>query len=246
MQKNDFVFGIHSVLETLKANTTIDKVLIQKDLQNAEVVQQLIAMARSRQIPISRVPLMKLNKITAKNHQGVIALLSTVNFVPLNVVVQDIFEQGKNPLILVLDRITDVRNFGAIVRSAECAGVHAVVVPYKETAQIGSDAMKTSSGALNYVPICKERNLRQALNYLKNSGLQIIACTEKSHDLIYKPDFSLPTAIIMGSEEDGINPDLLKLADNRVKIPMQGKITSLNVAVSAGIILYEVVRQRLS
>jgi 23S rRNA (guanosine2251-2'-O)-methyltransferase len=161
-------------------------------------------------------------------------------------VIASVFDRGEAPLILILDRITDVRNFGAITRSAECAGVHAIVIPHRGAAQINSDAVKTSAGALNLIPVCREKNLNDVIDYLKESGLQIISCTEKAKEEYFKTDFKIPTAIILGSEEDGISAELLKKSDRRVSIPLSGKIESLNVSVAAGIILYEAVRQRSS
>lgn len=239
--KEDFVFGIQSVLETLKSDKEIDKLLLQKDLKHFEEIEIL---AKQRGVPIQKVPLEKLSRVTMKNHQGAIAFVSTVNFAILSNVVTSAFESGDVPLILMLDRVTDVRNFGAICRSAECSGVHAIVLPARGAAQINGDAMKTSSGALNFVPVCRENDLWNAIKYLKNSGFQVVACTEKSHDFVYKADYTLPTVIIMGSEEDGISENLLVEADARVKIPLKGRVESLNVSVATGIILFEVVRQR--
>jgi 23S rRNA (guanosine2251-2'-O)-methyltransferase len=241
--KEDFVFGMQSVLETLKSDKEIDKLLLQKELKHFEEIEIL---AKQRGVPIQRVPLEKLNRVTMKNHQGAIAFVSSVNFAVLSNVVTAAFESGEVPLILLLDRITDVRNFGAICRSAECSGVHGVVVPTRGAAQINGDAMKTSSGALNFVPVCRENDLWNAIKYLKNSGFQVVACTEKSSDFIYQADYSIPTVIIMGSEEDGISENLLQEADARVKIPLKGRVESLNVSVATGIILFEAVRQRES
>jgi 23S rRNA (guanosine2251-2'-O)-methyltransferase len=239
--KEDFVFGMQSVLETLKSDKEIDKLLLQKELKHFEEIEIL---AKQRGVPIQRVPLEKLNRVTMKNHQGAIAFVSSVNFAVLSNVVTASFESGEVPLILLLDRITDVRNFGAICRSAECSGVHGVVVPTRGAAQINGDAMKTSSGALNFVPVCRENDLWNAIKYLKNSGFQVVACTEKSKDYVYQADYTIPTVIVMGSEEDGISENLLQEADARVKIPLKGRVESLNVSVATGIILFEAVRQR--
>lgn len=190
------------------------------------------------------MPVEKLNRLTRKNHQGVFAFISPINFHKTDNVIQDVFEKGENPLFIILDRVTDVRNFGAIIRTAECSGVQAVIVPEKGSAAINGDALKTSAGALHNIPICREFNLKATIEYLKNCGLQIVGCTEKTDDMIYQPDFSVPTAIIMGSEKDGISPEYLKLCDHKAKIPINGTISSLNVSVSAGVILYEAVRQR--
>jgi 23S rRNA (guanosine2251-2'-O)-methyltransferase len=236
----EIAFGIQSVIETLKAGQEIDKILVQKELGMSEIQK----LADEREIPIQRVPLEKLNRITRKNHQGIIAFISAIRYVQLHNVLTGIFEKGETPLILVLDRITDVRNFGAIARSAECTGVHAIVIPARGGAQINSDALKTSSGALNYLPVCREQNLNQTLRYLQESGLKIVGCTEKAAENVFDVDFTGPTAIVMGSEEDGISNDILRRADHAVKIPLVGKVASLNVSVATGMVLYEAIRQR--
>ncbi len=238
--KPDIVFGVQSVLETLKGTKEIEKILLQREFGHAEVEK----LAFERGIPVQRVPLEKLNRVTMKVRQGVIAFVSAVNYAKISNVVADIYEKGEVPLILILDRITDVRNFGAIARTAECAGVNAIVVAARGAAQINADAMKTSSGALNHLPVCRENSLWQVVSELQQSGIQVVACTEKAAESLYKIDFSLPTAILMGSEEDGISENLLEQADYSTKIPMAGKIGSLNVSVATGVILYEVVRQR--
>ncbi|MDX2305647.1 MAG: 23S rRNA (guanosine(2251)-2'-O)-methyltransferase RlmB [Microscillaceae bacterium] len=245
MTQKDFVFGLQSVVETLKSDQTIDRILVQQELSTSTKMQEVNRLAKDKRIFISKVPLAKLNRVTMKNHQGVIAFISAVPFIPLSHVVPGIFEQGLNPLFVILDRITDVRNFGAICRTAECAGVQAVILPQRGAAQINSDALKTSSGALNHIPVCKEEDLRQTLDYLRQSGLQIVACTEKAAQSLYEIDMTGPTAILMGSEEDGISPNLLEKADFRAKIPLLGKIASLNVSVAAGVVMYEALRQRI-
>ncbi len=238
--KPDIVFGVQSVLETLKSTKEIEKILLQREFGHGEVEK----LAFERGIPVQRVPLEKLNRVTMKVHQGIIAFVSAVNYAKMSNVVADTFERGDVPLILVLDRITDVRNFGAISRTAECAGVNAIVVPARGAAQINADAMKTSSGALTHLPVCRENSLSQVISELQQSGVQVVACTEKATAELYDIDFSLPTAILMGSEEDGISENLLEQADFATKIPMIGKIGSLNVSVATGVILYEAVRQR--
>jgi 23S rRNA (guanosine2251-2'-O)-methyltransferase len=176
-----------------------------------------------------------------------VAFLSAITYAPLDNIVTGIFESGQTPLLLILDRITDVRNFGAIARNAECLGVHAIVIPSRGSAQVNGDALKTSAGALNLVPVCREPNLKDTIRYLQDSGIQIVACTEKAEQGVQegKVDFTGPTAILMGSEEDGISPEYLKKADAQVKIPLVGQIGSLNVSVATGIVLYEAMRQRL-
>jgi len=239
----DVVFGIHPIKEAILADKEIERVLVQKDLSNPDI-SDLLRQCVARKIPFTVVPQERLNRITRKNHQGVIAFVSSVVYASLDNVISTVFAEGKNPLILVLDHITDVRNFGAIVRTAECSGVHAIVIPDRGAARLGSDAYKTSAGALSIVPICREQNLYQSLRYLQNSGLQVVACTEKGDDVMYKADLTVPMALLLGSEEDGIHKDHLKLADHVVKIPMFGKIGSLNVSVASAVLLYEVVRQR--
>jgi len=245
MKKPDnMIFGIRAVIEAISAGKEIDKLFIQKGLSNP-LIKELIQTAKSHHVPIAQVPSEKLNRFTRKNHQGAVAFISAVNYASLDNIVNDCYQNGKEPFILILDRVTDVRNFGAITRTAECVGVDAVVIPSRGSAAINSDAMKTSAGALNYLPVCRSENLKDTINYLKNSGVKIIACTEKTDNLIHTVDFSGPVAIIMGSEENGISGEYLKLSDHRGKIPMTGKIESLNVSVSAGIALYEAVRQKL-
>ena len=241
--QSDLVFGIRPLIEAIEAGKQIDNVFIQDGLRG-ELINDLKRMMQKRGIIYKQVPVEKINRITHKNHQGVIGFVSPVSFYRLEDIITSVFEAGKSPLILILDRITDVRNFGAIARSAACAGVDAIVIPSRGASPINSDALKTSAGALYSMPICKEHNLKSAIDYLKDSGLQIMAVTEKASDLYYQADFSGPAALIMGSEEDGISPEYLKLADARIRIPIQGQIGSLNVSVATGICLYETVRQR--
>lgn len=238
--KADFVFGIQTVLETLNSDKEIDKILIQRELGKTEIQE----LAEARGIFVQKVPTEKLNRITRKNHQGVIAFTSMVNYAKIDHIIAEKFEQGIDPFILVLDRITDVRNFGAIARTAESAGVHAILIPSKGAAQINGDAMKTSSGALNHLPVCREEHFEQAVKNLKESGLKIISVTEKAVKFYHEESFDGPLAIIMGSEEDGISENLQRLSDARVKIPQLGKVESLNVSVATGVILYEVVKNR--
>jgi 23S rRNA (guanosine2251-2'-O)-methyltransferase len=240
----EMVFGIRAVIETIKAGQEIDKLLIQRELGSSPLMAELMQVAHAHNVPASKVPLEKLDRITRKNHQGAICFISAIRYVSLHNILSEVFEKGQTPLLLILDRITDVRNFGAIARTAECAGVHALVIPSKGAAQINADAIKTSSGALNFLPVCREENLRDTLQYLQQSGLQIVACTEKADKSIYDIDLAGPTAIIMGSEEDGISQDFIRKADHLAKIPMNGNIASLNVSVATGVVVYEVIRQR--
>ena len=241
--KANFIFGIRPIIEAIEAGKTIDKLFIPKGLHN-DLFAELWKLVRLRRINYKHVPLEKINRLTRKNHQGVFAFISPIDFHNIEDIIPTLFEEGKNPLILVLDRITDVRNFGAIARTAECAGVDTILIPEQNAAAINADAIKTSAGALHKVTVCRTWNLKLALQYLKDSGIQLIGCTEKTQDNMYKPDYTPPTAIIMGSEEDGVSPEFLKMCDARAKIPMSGKIASLNVSVATGVILYEAIRQR--
>ncbi|UZD22499.1 23S rRNA (guanosine(2251)-2'-O)-methyltransferase RlmB [Algoriphagus halophytocola] len=241
--EKDFIFGTRAVMESIHAGKDIDKVLVQKDINN-DLIKELIQLCKAEKIPVVRVPDAKLNRITRKNHQGVVAQMSAIEYASLDHVIESCFNVGKAPLILVLDRITDVRNFGAIARTAECAGVDAIVIPEKGSAQINSDAIKTSAGALNFLPVVRVKNLFYTCRDLQKSGLILVAITEKTDKIMYEADFSLPVAMIMGSEEDGISNEMMGIADEKVKIPMAGKIESLNVSVSAGVAIYEAMRQR--
>lgn len=244
MDAKDIVFGIQPVLEALRSGKSMDKILLQRDIIRSPKVTSIMNQAKALGIPISNVPLPKLHKITRKNHQGVIAMVAAIQFMPLHMVVQNIYDEGQSPFLLILDRVTDVRNFGAICRTAECAGVHAIVIPQKGAAQVNSDAMRTSSGALNYIPVCRVLNLEKTLVFLQESGLQVVACTEKAEAQIYDIDLNIPLAIVMGSEEDGISSGILRKVDHQAKIPLVGQVSSLNVSVATGVSLFEAVRQR--
>ena len=243
--KNEIAYGIRPILEAIQSGKDIDKIFVQKDSRSPQM-SELLRTARQMQIPISFVPVEKLNRFTGQNHQGAVCFLSPINYSSLENVLPTVFEKGETPLILILDRISDVRNFGAICRSAECEGVSAIVLPSKGAAQINSDAVKSSAGAVFNIPLCREESLKKTTQFLKNSGVQIISCTEKAEKFIDEIDFNLPSAIILGSEEDGISNELLIKSDYLAKIPMGGKTASLNVSVAAGIVLYEVIRQRKS
>ncbi|SDY72913.1 23S rRNA (guanosine(2251)-2'-O)-methyltransferase RlmB [Hymenobacter psychrophilus] len=242
----DMIFGLRPILEALSAGRTLDKIFLLRATKNS-MTQDINALAREANVPVSMVPVEKLDNITRKNHQGAVAFVSPIDYMPLDNILAGLYEEGKTPLLLVLDRITDVRNFGSIARNAECLGVHAIVVPSHGAAQINGDALKTSAGALNLIPVCREHNLKQTLTFLRESGVQVVACTEKSDASLEAEtvDLTGPLAILMGSEEDGISPEYLRLADHKLRIPMAGQISSLNVSVASGIMLYEVLRQRL-
>ena len=242
-EEKNYIFGIRAIIEAVEAGKTIDKLFIQKGLHN-DLFAELWKLVREKRINYKHVPLEKINRLTRKNHQGVFAFISPIDFHNIEDVVPALYEQGKNPLILVLDRITDVRNFGAIARTAECAGVDAIIIPEQNAAAINADAIKTSAGALHKITVCRTWNLKLAIQFMKESGIQLVSCTEKTQDMIYKPDYTPPTAIIIGSEEDGVSAEFLKMCDARAKIPLAGKIASLNVSVATGVILYEAIRQR--
>ncbi|TPE44697.1 23S rRNA (guanosine(2251)-2'-O)-methyltransferase RlmB [Pontibacter mangrovi] len=244
--KSEMIFGSRPILEALTAGKELEKIFLLRGTRNP-TTDEIVKLAKSREVPVVTVPVEKLNKLTRKNHQGAVAMISPISYQPLSEIVTALFEQGKNPLLLILDRVTDVRNFGSIARNAECMGVDAIVIPSRGGAQINADAMKTSAGALNLVPVCREPNLKETIDYLKDYGFQVVACTEKTeHQLTdFAVDMVGPTAILMGSEEDGISPEYLKRADVKLRIPLMGQIGSLNVSVATGIILYEAMRQRL-
>jgi 23S rRNA (guanosine2251-2'-O)-methyltransferase len=239
----DLIFGIRPIQEALASAKSLEKILVRKGAQN-QIIQEIIDMARRARVPIQVVPEEKLNRLTRKNHQGVIGFLSPIEFHSLSAVITDLFERGESPFLVVLDGVTDVRNFGAIVRSVECLGAHSVIVPIKGAARMGDDAMKTSAGALFKVPVCREPKLDNTITYLKQSGLHIVACTEKGTQSAYDMKLEGPVALVMGSEDEGISPEVLAQCDQMVYIPMIGEIGSLNVSVATGIMLSEIARRR--
>jgi 23S rRNA (guanosine2251-2'-O)-methyltransferase len=239
------VFGIRAIIEAIKSGKEIESLYLQRGLTGG-IILELRTLINDQEIGFQLVPIEKLNRLTTKNHQGAVAFISPISYDKIENIIPGIYEKGEVPLILILDGITDVRNFGAIARTAECAGVHALIVPAKGSAQINPDAIKTSAGALYKIPVCRHDSLFKTAKFLQESGLQLIACTEKTDDYLYQPDYTAPTAIVMGSEESGISVDLIRISDHLAKIPMYGEIESLNVSVSAGILLYEAVRQRLT
>ncbi len=245
MEKENIIFGVHPVIEAINAGKEIDKLYIQRDIKGSGLTELRNAVKKAK-IAFSHVPIQKINRHTSGNHQGVLAFISPIDLADIETVIPTLFDEGKMPLILVLDKLTDVRNFGAIARTAECAGVDAIVVPKRESAQINADAIKTSAGALHNIPVCKVNNLTDCVMFLQASGLKVVGCTEKTEQSIYEVDFNSPTAVVMGSEEKGISNQILKICDDKAKIPMAGEISSLNVSVAAGIILYEAVKQRIN
>ena len=242
-KRENMVFGIRAVIEAVEAGKEIDRVLLKRDF-SGELAGELFAVLKDNGIRPQRVPVEKLNAITRKNHQGVIAYISPVNYQPIEEIIASVYDRGETPFIVVLDHITDVRNFGAIARTAECAGVHAVVIPSRGSVTVTADAVKTSAGALLTLPVCRPKSLEDAVKYMKSCGLQIVTASEKASTNYTKADMTLPTAIIMGAEDKGVSATLSAISDVAVSMPQFGKIASLNVSVATGILLYEVVRQR--
>ncbi len=241
--KDDFIFGLHPVMEAIEAGKTIDKIFLQNGLQGP-IIAELKKLLAKHGIRPNYVPIEKLNRFTRKNHQGVVAFISDIAFYSIEDVVPQLFEEGKTPFLLILDRLTDVRNFGAICRTAECVGVDAIIIPDKGAAPINSDAIKTSTGAIYNIKICKEKNLAHAVDFLQQSGISIFASTEKAQKLIYDVNFNEPCAIVMGNEETGISKEVLHHSDEKIKLPIVGKTQSLNVSVACGAVLYEALRQK--
>ncbi len=244
MNSTDYIFGLRAVIEAIEAGKNIDKVLIRKDL-TGDLAKELMAKVKEYNIVSQRVPADKLNRITMKNHQGAIALLSPIEYNRLDVIVPELYEEGRVGMMIVLDGITDTRNFGAIGRTADCAGVDAIVIPEKNSASVTPDAVKTSAGGLFYVPVCREKDVLGAVRFLKDNGYKIVGASEKGERMYTEVDYNVPVAIVMGAEDTGISPEVIRQCDELVKIPMLGNIGSLNVSVAAGVMLYEGVRQRL-
>jgi 23S rRNA (guanosine2251-2'-O)-methyltransferase len=238
------IFGTRAVIEAIEAGKSIEKVLLKTN-SKGELNSELLALLRQKNIFFQYVPIEKLNKINSGNHQGVIAIVSEIEYYNLEDVVINVFEQGRVPLLLILDNLTDVRNFGAIARTAECSGVDAVIIPSRNSVTVTPDAIKTSAGALNRIPVCKEENLTDTVILLQQMGIKVIATTEKASNLIYDEDLTQALAVIMGSEDKGVSNQLIKKADSLLKIPIYGSIDSLNVSVASGIVIYETIRQRL-
>ena len=244
MEKNEMIFGIRAVIEAVEAGKEIDKVLVKKELQG-DLAKELFSVLKDAGVLIQKVPIKRWNRITQKNHQGVVAFISSVTYQSLENLIPGLYEEGKVPLLVVLDGITDVRNFGAIARTCECAGVHAIVIPQRGSVTVNADAVKTSAGALHTLPVCRVRNLHEALRFLQNSGIRLVAATEKADQSYTEVSYTDPTAIILGAEDTGISADSLRICDQMVKIPQFGTIGSLNVSVAAGVMIYEAIRQRM-
>ncbi|TSA29591.1 MAG: 23S rRNA (guanosine(2251)-2'-O)-methyltransferase RlmB, partial [Bacteroidetes bacterium] len=231
--------------EAIRSGKEVDRVLLRKNLQG-ESFRELFNLIRELEIPFQFVPVEKLNRLSRQNHQGVIAYVTEVTYQKVEDILPLLYEQGRVPLLLLLDGITDVRNMGAIARTAECAGVDALVLPQRGSAMINSEAVKTSAGALYKIPVCRTAHPKETVDLIKESGLKVVAATEKGSRVYTTVDFRSPLVLILGSEGTGISPELLELCDERIRIPLAGEIDSLNVSVAAGVFLFEINRQRTS
>lgn len=245
IKDNSLIYGMRPVIEALNAGKEIDKLMLQHGLKG-ELLPELRRLIKELDIPFQYVPVEKLNRLVRGNHQGVVCFISPISFQPVENLLMSAFEKGETPLFVILDRVTDVRNLGAIARSAECAGAHGLIIPEKGSAPISADAVKTSAGALANLPVHRSKNLKETIDYLKSSGLSIVAASEKGTTPYYNVPLTGPVALIMGSEEDGVSPEYLRRCDHVVNIPMRGNTGSLNVSVATGIMLFEVVRQQVS
>jgi 23S rRNA (guanosine2251-2'-O)-methyltransferase len=245
MEKDNQIFGIRAIIEAINAKKEIDKVFVQKEAQG-DLMQDLIKTMKRNNINFSYVPVEKLNRLTPNNHQGAVATIAPISFVSLETLVESVIETGKKPLFLILDQLSDARNFGAIIRTAECTGVDGIIIQKQGSAPVNGDTVKTSAGAVFNVPICKVDHIKDAIFYLQGSGIKTVAATEKTESHIYDINLNEGIAIIMGSEDRGVNPSVLKIVDEKAKLPMFGTIESLNVSVACGAFLYEALRQRLN
>lgn len=241
---SDIIFGIHSIEEALDSGQEIDKIFVQKGLVGTQS-NRLLDKIKSRGIAISVVPIQKLNKLTSGNHQGLVAKISPIQTLSLEQMVENAMAQTGTPLFVLCDEISDVRNFGAIIRTAECAGAQGIIIPAQGSAAINDQTVKTSAGAVFNIPVSKVNHLKDAIYFLQTYNVQLVAATEKGEHSVYEVDFKKPTAIIMGSEGKGISKSILKMCDYRAKLPILGKTESLNVSVACALFLYEAVRQNL-
>jgi 23S rRNA (guanosine2251-2'-O)-methyltransferase len=244
MEKENQIFGIRAIIEAINAKKEIDKVFVQKEAQG-DLMQDLMKTMKRNNINFSYVPVEKLNRLTPNNHQGAVATIAPISFVSLETLVESVIESGKKPLFLILDQLSDARNFGAIIRTAECTGVDGIIIQKQGSAPVNGDTVKTSAGAVFNVPICKVDHIKDAIFYLQGSGIKTVAATEKTESHIYDINLNEGVAIIMGSEDRGVNPSVLKIVDEKAKLPMFGTIESLNVSVACGAFLYEALRQRM-
>ncbi len=241
---SNIIYGLRPVIEAIEAGKQIDKIYLRKG-SDAPLLQQLRELARQHKVQTQEVPVEKLNRLTKNaNHQGVVAQTAAIEYADIAEVVTAVEQRGEVPLIVVFDGVTDVRNFGGVARSAECAGAHALIMPVKNSAPVNADAIKSSAGALNRIPVCRVGSVRNTLRYLQERGIQIVAASEKADKLLYDANLKKPTAIVMGSEDAGISKEVLKMCDQQLSIPLRGTIESLNVAAAAAVLLFEAVRQR--
>ena len=245
MEKDNQIFGIRAIIEAINAKKEIDKVFVQKEARG-DLMQDLMKTMKRNNINFSYVPVEKLNRLTPNNHQGAVATIAPISFVSLETLVETVIETGKKPLFLILDQLSDARNFGAIIRTAECTGVDGIIIQKQGSAPVNGDTVKTSAGAVFNVPICKVDHIKDAIFYLQGSGIKTVAATEKTEHHIYDINLNEGVAIIMGSEDRGVNPSVLKIVDEKAKLPMFGSIESLNVSVACGAFLYETLRQRMN
>jgi 23S rRNA (guanosine2251-2'-O)-methyltransferase len=241
--QNDIIFGIRAVIEAIRSGKQVDKIWLKRGLRS-ELYHELMDLVKQHELPVQQVPATSFRKFPNKNHQGVLAFLAPVEFQDMEEIIPSLFEEGKVPFLLVLDKISDVGNFGAIIRSAECAGVDAVIIPAKGSARVSSDTVKTSAGAIHHVPVCKVKSLQSAIEYIRMSGITLCAVTEKAEMLYHQQDYKQPLALLMGAEDRGIAKEFLEMADLTVKIPLKGKIDSLNVSAATAVVLFEAVKQR--
>ena len=244
-KEKNMIFGIRAVIEAIDAGKEIDKIFLRREM-GGDLARELFDKLKDAQVAIQRVPLEKLNRLTMKNHQGVVAYISSVEYQRIEDIIPTLYEQGKNPFVVILDGVTDVRNFGAIARTCECAGVDALIVPVRGAAAANADAIKTSAGALHVIPVCREQSLHNCVSYLQKCGIQVIAPSEKATHSYTEANYQNPLAIIMGAEDVGVAPDILRICNDMVSIPILGQIESLNVSVAAGILIYEAVKQRMN
>ena len=246
MTENTTIFGLRAIIEAIDSGSTLNKVYLQKGLRGS-LFFELETRIKKERITTSFVPVEKLDRLSKnKNHQGAVAQISPIAFADLEKLIDISLESTATPLFLLLDQISDVRNFGAIIRTAECTGVNGIIIQQSGSAPINAETIKTSAGAAFKLPICRVNHIKDAIYTLQASDIKIVAATEKTEDLIYAIDLKQPIAIVMGSEHRGINPSVLKIVDYTAKLPLLGTIDSLNVSVACGAFLYETTRQRLS
>lgn len=243
MKQNRMIYGTHSLLEALEAGKDVDKIFIRRGLKSEEA-QRIITIANERIIPVQYVPIEKIERLCQRNHQGVLAFLAEVEYTDIEQLIPMLYEQGRMPFLVILDGVTDVRNFGAIARTAECAGVDAIIIPNKGSVSVTADAIKTSAGALHRLPVCRVASISQTIKLLQQNGIKVVAASEKAQSYYTQETLPLPLALVMGSEETGLQDETIRLADTLLAIPQMGSIGSLNVSVAAGILMYEVLRQQ--